>query len=74
MNKLPNKLKNKYKGVNKSNPAVLKINLLLELLDYSFKNTVLSTGTKNEQNFSKYVYDKLVTRLVQIFKSKLFNI
>ncbi len=59
--KLPNKLKNKYKGANKSNPAVLKINLLLELLDYSFKNTVLSTGTKNEQNFSKYVYDKLVT-------------
>ncbi|WP_319203986.1 IS4 family transposase [uncultured Ilyobacter sp.] len=59
--KLPHKLKDKYKGANKSNPAVLKINLLLELLDYSFKNTVLSSGTRNEQTFSKYIYDKLVT-------------
>lgn len=59
--KLPYKLKHKYKGANKSNPAVLKINLLIELLDYSFKNTVLSAGTRNEQTFSKYIYDKLVT-------------
>ncbi len=59
--KLPNKLKNRYKGTNKSNPAVLKMNILIELLDYSFKNTVLSAGNKIEQNFSKYVYDKLVT-------------
>jgi hypothetical protein len=58
--KLPHKLKDKYKGANKSNPAVLKINLLLEILDYSFKNTVLSSGTRNEQTFSKYIYDKLV--------------
>ncbi len=59
--KLPERLKDKYKGSNRSNPATLKINLLLELLNYSVENTVLAGGKTNEHNFSKYVYDKLNT-------------
>lgn len=57
--KLSDKLKDKYKGTNSNNPAVLKINLLMELLSYSIENTTLTSGNTNENNFSKYVYDKL---------------
>lgn len=59
--KLPERLKDKYKGTNSSNPATLKINLFLELLNYSVENTVLTAGKTNEHNFSKYIYDKLNT-------------
>jgi hypothetical protein len=57
--KLPVNHKDKYKGSNKSNPSVLKVNLLIELLGYSLENLVISEGRMNEHNFSKYVYDKL---------------
>ena len=57
--KLPEKLKKVYGGTNKCNPSVLKINLLMELLNYSIENTVLAEGKRNEQNFSEYVYKKL---------------
>jgi hypothetical protein len=57
--KLPDKLKEHYKGFYKSNPPVLKINLLMELLNYSIENTVLTDGIVNEQNFSRHIYDKL---------------
>ncbi|MBN2837694.1 MAG: hypothetical protein JXM74_02975, partial [Fusobacteriaceae bacterium] len=57
--KLPVNHKDKYKGSNKSNPSVLKVNLLIELLGYSLENLVVSEGRMNEHNFSKYVYDKL---------------
>jgi len=58
--RLPDKLKGHYKGFYKSNPSVLKINLLIELMNYSIENTVLTDATVNEHNFSNHIYDKLV--------------
>ena len=76
--KLPNSLKNKYKGTNSSNPAVLKINLLMELLTYSIENTVLASGNTSEHNFSEYAYsklnlDSLVLKDLGYFKFEDFN-
>ena len=58
--KLPHKLKEYYRGFYKSNPSVLKINLLMELINYSIENTTLTDGTVNEHNFSNHIYGKLV--------------
>ncbi|MGL6120118.1 MAG: IS4 family transposase [Fusobacteriaceae bacterium] len=55
--KLPIKCKDKYKGAQLQ--STMKINLLLELLNFSIKNVSLNEGTKNEQNFSKYIYKHL---------------
>ena len=76
--KLPGKLKEKYKGSNSNNSSVLKMNLLLELLNYSIKNIELSSGVTNEQNFSRYIYDELcldslVLKDLGYFNFKDFN-
>lgn len=55
--KLPNKCKDKYKGAQLQ--STMKINLLLELLNFSIKNISLNEGVKNEQNFSKHIYKHL---------------
>lgn len=55
--KLPNKSKDKYKGSQFQ--STLKINLFLELLNFSIKNISLDEGIKNEINFSKHIYKYL---------------
>jgi len=77
--KLHPKLKDVYKGTTQTNPATLKINLLMELLNYSVENIEFSNGRKNEQNFSKHIYDKLsdnslVLKDLGYFKFDDFNI
>lgn len=57
--KLHNSLKDIYPGANILNPAILKINLFLELLNYSVKNIKITGGKTNENQFSKYIYHKL---------------
>ena len=76
--KLPEKHKEKYKGANSNNSSVLKINLLLELLNYSIKNIEMAPGVTNEQNFSKHIYpelslDSLVLKDLGYFNFKDFN-
>lgn len=74
--KLPNKSKNKYRGNQLQ--STLKINLLLELLNFSIKNISLDEGIKSEMNFSKYVYkhlsiDSLVLKDLGYFKFEDFK-
>lgn len=74
--KLPNKSKDKYKGSQFQ--STLKINLLLELLNFSIKNISLDEGIKNEMNFSKDIYkhlsiDSLVLKDLGYFKFEDFK-
>lgn len=74
--KLPNKSKDKYKGSQFQ--STLKINLLLEILNFSIKNISLDEGIKNEMNFSKDIYkhlsiDSLVLKDLGYFKFEDFK-
>ncbi len=57
--KLPQHHTKKYRGCNQSNPSVMKLNQLMELVSYTIENIKIAEGRCNEHNFSKYVYDKL---------------
>lgn len=57
--KLPKCHIDKYRGCNPSNPSVMKLNYLMELLSYRTDNVVIAEGRCNEHNFSKHIYDKL---------------
>ena len=57
--KLDDSLKKLYPGANKLSPSILKINLLLELLNYSVEHIQMTAGKTNEHNFSNHVYHKL---------------
>lgn len=57
--KLDDSLKELYPGTNQTNKSTLKINLLLELLNYSIQNIEVTSGKTNESQFSKYIYQNL---------------
>ena len=57
--KLDDSLKKLYPGANKLSPSILKINLLLELLNYSVEHIQMTAGKTNEHNFSNHIYHKL---------------
>ena len=69
--KLPSKCKDKYKG--RQLQSTMKINLLLELLNFSIKNISLNEGIKNEQKFSKHIYKHLCTDSLVLKDLGYFN-